>query len=216
MTETNQKRVAVLGASGSVGRRIVDRLLDKDLAVACQTRAADRLAHLSERAEIHAFDPRDANRLTEFLEKADAVIFALGTDTIGATTLFSDVTAALIPAMTQHRVQRLIAITGVGAGETRGHGGFFYDWIIFPLFTAKRYRDKERQEELIAESGLDWIIVRPAPFADASPAGELEVHTEICPKTRLTRITRDEVADFVVAQIDSDRYLKQRPFIGHA
>lgn len=216
MTETKQKRVAVLGASGSVGRRIVDRLLDRGLEVACQTRVADRLAHLSGRAEIHAFDPRDATRLTEFVEKADAVIFALGTENFGATTLFSDVTAGLIPAMTQHRVQRLIAITGVGTGETRGHGGFFYDWIVFPLFTAKRYRDKDRQEELIAESGLDWIVVRPAPFADASSPGELEVYTEIGPKTRLTRITRDEVADFVVAQLDSDRYLKQRPFIGHA
>ena len=56
-----------------------------------------------------------------------------------------------------------VAITGIGSGETRGHGGFIYDRIIYSLFTRNRYQDKTRQEALIATSELDWIIVRPAP-----------------------------------------------------
>ncbi len=216
MAKERKRRIAVLGASGTVGRRIVARLLDGDFDVVCQTRSADKLAQLAGRVQVHAFDPRDAARLSEFLSDTDAVIFALGTNTTGATTLFSDATAALITAMKERQVGRLIAITGVGAGETRGHGGFFYDWIIFPLFTRKRYQDKDRQESLIAASDLEWIIVRPAPFSERPVSGALEVHTEIKSETRLTRITRDEVADFVAAQLDSDRYLRQRPFIGHA
>jgi putative NADH-flavin reductase len=209
------KRIAVLGASGGVGRRVVDRLLARGAEVVCQTRNAATLADLAGRARARAFDPRDVQALAEFVSGADAVIFALGTDRIGATTLFSEVTAALIPAMRSGSVRRLIAITGVGAGETRGHGGFLYDRVIFPLFTRRRYTDKDRQEALIAESGLDWVIVRPAPFADRAAPGPLRVVTEIRPGTKLTWITRDEVADFVVAQPDSDRYIGQRPFIGH-
>lgn len=216
MAQERKRRIAILGASGTVGRRIVDRLLDGGFDVVCQTRSADKLAQLAGRVQIDAFDPRDAGRLSEFVSDTDAVIFALGTNTTGTTTLFSDAIAALITAMKEHQVGRLIAITGVGAGETRGHGGFLYDWIIFPLFTRRRYQDKDRQENLIAASDLDWIIVRPAPFSERLVSGSLEVHTEIKPETRLTRITRDEVADFVVAQLDSDRYLRQRPFIGHA
>lgn len=215
MIRKSTSRIAVLGASGTVGRRIVDRLLAAGHDVVCQTRTAAKLAHLAGRTEVHLFDPRDAGKIARFVEGADAVIFAVGTDTIGSTTLFSEVTAVLIPAMRAHGVRRLIAITGVGAGETRGHGGFLYDWIIFPLFTRNGYRDKNRQEELITASDLDWIIVRPAPYTERSVSGALEVHTEIKPQTRLTRITRDEVADFVVAQLNSDTYLRQRPFIGH-
>ena len=208
-------RIAVLGASGGVGRRIVERALDRGCDVVCQTRNAGKLANVAARVRVLAFDPRDAGKLGEFVGGADVVIFALGIDSAGATTLFSDVTGALIAAMKKEQVKRLIAVTGIGAGETRGHGGFLYDRIIFPLFTRKRYDDKNRQEALIAASGLDWIIVRPARFVEDDVTGPFEVHTRIAPSTVLRRVTRDEVAAFIVEQIDNDRYLRQRPFIGH-
>jgi putative NADH-flavin reductase len=215
MTHERKRRIAILGASGTVGRRIVDRLLEGGFDVVCQTRSAEKLAHLAGRAAIHTFDPRDSSQLSEFVSGADAVIFALGTDTMCATTMFSETTAALIEAMQKHGVRRLIAITGVGAGETRGHGGWLYDWIIFPLFTRNRYLDKNKQEELIAASDLDWTIVRPAPFTDRPAAGNLQVLTQIKPETSLTGITRDEVASFVVAQLDNELLVRQRPFVGH-
>jgi putative NADH-flavin reductase len=215
MADEAKKRIAVLGASGGIGRRIVRRALGQGYALTCQTRTAGKLADVAGSVEIHAFAPTDAAALGTFVKGADAVIFALGVDAPGATTLFSDATQALAAAMQKAGVKRLIAVTGVGAGETRGHGGFFYDRIIFPLFTRQRYADKDRQEALIAASELDWIIVRPAPFAEAAATGPLQVHTRIAPETVLRRITRDEVAAFVVAQIGDDRYLRQRPFIGH-
>jgi putative NADH-flavin reductase len=207
--------IAVLGASGGVGRRIVYRALDRGIDVACQTRNANKLTDVAGRVRVFAFDPRDTCKLGEFAGGAAAVIFALGVDTAGATTLFSDVTGALIAAMKREKVRRLIAVTGVGAGDTRGHGGFLYDRIVFPLFARKRYEDKDRQEALIAASGLEWILVRPAPFVRRAVTDPIEVHTRIAPRTVLRRVTRDEAAAFVVEQIDSDRYLRQRPFIGH-
>ncbi len=100
------------------------------------------------------------------------------------------------------------------AGETRGHGGFVYDKVIYPLFTKNRYQDKERQEKLIQNSGLDWIIVRPAPFREGGKPAPLTVVTNVQGVT-LRRISREEVALFVVAQLADDRYLRQTPFIGH-
>ncbi len=143
------------------------------------------------------------------------MVFALGVDSLGATTLFSDVTGKLLDAMVKEGVKRLIAITGVGAGETRGHGGFIYDWIIFPLFTRKRYADKDRQEKLICASELDWTIVRPAPFSERRVPAPLEVYKTVLPGMVLRRVTRDEVAAFVVDQFDCNDFLHERPFIGH-
>lgn len=208
------KRIAILGASGSVGRRIVDRLLDLGAAPVCQTRSADTLAEIAGKVEVQAFEPTDATALGRFVLGADAVIFALGLDRLGKTTLFSDTTAALIPAMETAGVRRLIVITGVGAGETRGHGGFVYDRIIYPLFTRHRYHDKDRQEALIEGSALDWTIVRPAPFAD-KVSGPLQVLTEIGPETKLTAITRDEVAQFILEDLQSGAHIGAKPFIGH-
>lgn len=215
MPETRQRRVAVLGASGGVGRHIVPRALARGWRVSGQTRHAGKLDHVADRVAVHAFDPRDGEALAGFVRGADAVVFALGVETGGKTTLFSDVTRALLDAMRSAGVPRLVVITGVGAGETRGHGGFVYDRLVFPLITRRRYADKDRQEALIAESDRDWIIVRPAPFAERVPDEPLRVHTRIERDTVLRRITRAEVAAFVVDQLDSDAYLRQRPFIGH-
>ncbi len=159
--------------------------------------------------------PTDAAALKTFCKGLDAVVFSLGVDTSARTMLFSDTTRGLIPAMHAAGARRLIAITGVGSGETRGHGGFLYDRIIFPLFTRHRYADKELQEKMIAQSGLEWVVIRPAPFATAAPAGALNVITEIRPDTRLTKVTRTEVARFTVEQLSNDSYLFQTPFIGH-
>lgn len=194
---------------------IVARALERDFIVACQTRDAAKLANISSRVEVSAFDPRDESALGKFIKNSDVVVFALGVDSLGPTTLFSDVTGKLLHAMVKEGVKRLIAITGVGAGETRGHGGFIYDWLVFPLFTRKRYADKDRQETLISFSELDWTIVRPAPFSERRVPGVLEIHKTVLPGTVLRHVTRDEVAAFVVDQFDSNDYLRERPFIGH-
>lgn len=208
-------RVGILGASGGVGRRIAERLIRRGTPVRCQTRTALHLADIAEQAEVCAFEPTDAAALRGFVRDCGAVVYALGIDRLGATTLFSASTAALIGAMQGEHVDRLIAVTGVGAGETRGHGGFVYDRIVFPLFTRPRYADKDAQEALIARSGLRWTIVRPAPFRSATPAGPLEAHATVADDTVLTGITRDEVAQFVIDELDHGRFIGERPFIGH-
>lgn len=210
-----RRTVAILGASGGVGKRIVRRALDSGFEVRCQTRDAARLAEFGDRIDVRVCEPTDQAALDELVRGVDAVVFAVGIGMSAPTTLFSRATEALVAAMSKAGVKRLVAITGVGAGETRGHGGFFYDWIVYPLFTRYRYLDKDRQEALIAASGLDWTIVRPALYSESRTKGPLQVVTEVTPSTVLRRISRDEVADFVVAQLDSNAYLRQRPFIGH-
>jgi uncharacterized protein YbjT (DUF2867 family) len=209
------RRIAVLGASGGVGRRVVERALARGWAVSAQTRDGAKLGALADRVQIVEGAPGDPACLRRLLAGADAVVFALGIDRGGATTVFSDTTRALLKAMAAEGVTRLVAVTGVGAGETRGHGGFLYDRIVFPLFTRKRYADKDRQEALIAASDTDWTIVRPAPFSERPATGPLQAVTGVRPETRLRRVTRDEVADFIVDALASGGYRHQRPFVGH-
>lgn len=208
-------RFLLLGASGGVGRRILVQGRTRGHTIRAQTRDATRLAGQPAGIEVVAADPTDASALRALVAGQEAVIVALGTAPGRQTTLFSNVTTKLIAAMAAEGVRRLIAITGVGAGETRGHGGFFYDRIIYPLFTRPFYEDKNRQERLIRESTLDWVLVRPAPFKATAGPTPLEILTEIRPDTALRRITRDEVASFVLDQLGNDRYLRKSVFIGH-
>lgn len=208
-------RLLVLGASGGVGRLFVEQALQHGHAVTAQTRRAAKLAGLADRVRIVEADPCDPAALEAAVEGQEAVLYALGTDRPGPTTLFSTSTGHLVEAMRRAGVRRLVAITGVGAGETRGHGGFFYDWLIFPLFTRRRYADKDRQEALIRASGLDWTIVRPAPFAREVPKGPLEIHDQVSPGLVLRRVTRAEVAGFVLGALSDPSTIGRTFFIGH-
>jgi putative NADH-flavin reductase len=208
-------RLLLLGASGGVGRCLLARGLERGHSIRAQTRDALRLADAPAGVEVVAADPTDATALRALVAGRQAVMMALGAAPGRRTTLFSDVTAKLIAAMQAEGTARLVAITGVGAGETRGHGGFVYDWLIYPLFTRPHYQDKDRQERLIRQSTLDWVVVRPAPFKERAGTTPFEAVTEVKPETRLTRITRDEVATFVLDQLTDDRYLRRPVFIGH-
>ena len=203
-------RVLVLGGTGRVGRLVVAGALARGHLVTVLARDA---AKAPSGAQVVQGNALDAAAVERAVSGQDAVVYALGSDGPGATTMFSDSTRVLLPAMARHGVRRLVTVTGIGAGETKGHGGFVYDWFIYPLFTRKIYADKDRQEAMIRASALDWIIVRPAPFR-GSPAGPLTVATDVTGVT-LSQITPAEVAAFVVDQLESDTYLRQTPFIGH-
>jgi putative NADH-flavin reductase len=204
-------RVLVLG-TGSIGRRIASQGLSRNYELTVFARQPRPLPS-SERLRVIQGDALDPVSVHAAVSGQQAVIYALGIVT-RRTTLFSDSTRILIDAMVSQGVRRLVAVTGVGAGETKGHGGFVYDRVVFPIFTKGIYEDKDRQEALIRSSTLDWVIVRPAPFKDRTPPGPLRVVTDIR-GTTLRGISRDEVAAFVLDQLESDRYLHQTPFIGH-
>ena len=207
-------RVLVLGATGGVGSLVVEEAVARGHDVRAQSRDAGRLAGLPPGAEAAEADPTDPARMAVLAQGCHAAIFALGVDRLGPTTLFSDATRALIAAMCAAGARRLVAITGVGAGETRGHGGWLYDRVIFPLFTKARYADKDLQEALLRDSSLDWTILRPAPFARRAGEGPLETHEAIPPDLALTNVTRAEVARCAVDLLDRPETIGRTLFFG--
>ena len=76
------------------------------------------------------------------------------------TRLFSVATRILVDAMEATAIKRLICVTGLGAGDSRGHGGLLYNAAL-SLFLGRIYADKDAQEWIIRRSSLDWTIARP-------------------------------------------------------
>ena len=207
-------KVLILGAAGSVGQHIVRGGIERGHDLTALVRSPEKLKAWESRVRIVKGDALDKDALEQAVRGQDASIYALGTKTIGRTTLFSESTRILIDAMERSKVKRLVCITGVGAGETKGHGGFLYDRILFPLITKRVYEDKDVQEGLIQKSSLDWVLVRPAMFREGTVSGKLVAVTDVRGVT-LTRVSRAEVAAFLLDQLTDDRYLRKAVFIGH-
>jgi uncharacterized protein YbjT (DUF2867 family) len=159
----------------------------------------------------------DSSTIRSVLEGVDVVVQTLGVDIaprsiFERTTLFSQSTRILVDAMKIADVKRLIAVTGLGAGDSRGHGGLLYDAVVFPLFLKRVYDDKDVQEWIIRSSGLDWTIVRPGLLTNRPASGRYRILTA-AHDWRFGLISRADVADFIVRQIEDRALIHATPLL---
>ncbi len=115
-------------------------------------------------------------------------------------SLFSEATQILLQARNKVPFDRLIAVTGFGAGESRTRISLFQQ-VPFQLIFSRAYDDKSRQEELIKECSTNWTIARPGILTNGPRSGKYKVlihphqwHNGI--------ISRADVADFLIRSID--------------
>ncbi len=212
-TGTRPTRILVLGATGGTGRLIVNQALARGYEVTALVRSLEKAGELKG-AKLLVGDARNENDLRKALTGQDAVISALGTPAspFKEVTLLSTATRALVGAMQAEGVSRLVAITGMGAGDSVGHGGFAFDRLIFPLLLRNVYADKNRQEAIIRDSGLDWVLVRPSVLNDKPGRGSVRAMEDLSSFQGGT-ISRDDVASFVLDQIEAGTWKHRSPLI---
>ena len=201
MTQT----LLILGATSGIGALCVKNALSRGLQVRGFARSAEKMP-AQDGLEAFAGDARKAEDVTRALDGVDGVIYALGVKERLSMlwekeSLFSETTATLIDAMRVAGVARLVAVTGFGAGRSRsamsslekaGH------WAIL----GRPYADKDRQEELIVDSGLDWTIARPVILTKGTSDKPVQVLRDpkdwrngLVPRAGVARYLVDAVVD---------------------
>ena len=207
----------VIGASQGIGLETVKCALAGGHDVRAFARGAAGIAIDDASLTRITGDALDPASVAGAVAGADAVIQALGAPktalaVLAGTTLFSKATRILIDAMKAAGVRRLVTVTGMGAGDSRGHGGFLYDALMFPLVLKRIYDDKDVQEQIVQASGLDWTIVRPGGLTRGPATGRYQVLTDPA-KWRAGFISRKDVADFLAKQVADRTYVDQTPLL---
>jgi putative NADH-flavin reductase len=209
--------VLVIGASRGIGRETVKRALADGHHVRALARSMPVIPVDRPKLEKIKGDALNSTIIMRAVSGVDAVIQALGESKdpqglLCGTTLFSKATRVLIDAMHATNVTRLLAVTGLGAGDSRGHAGFLYDKIVFPLLLKRIYDDKDVQEQMIKTSGLDWTIVRPGLLTNGPATGTARVLTD--PEDwRAGCISRADVADVLVRETLERRFVGKTPLL---
>jgi hypothetical protein len=108
--------------------------------------------------------------------------------------------------------QLLIAVTGVGTGDSKGHGGFVYDFLFYPIVLRRMYADKDRQERIIKNNLNRWIIVRPGFLNNGPRTGCYRALTDLR-GIHGGKISRADVADFILSQAKSPQFIGQTPLL---
>ncbi len=93
--------------------------------------------------------------------------------------------------------------------------GLYYTLFVIPFITFFYFRDKERQERYIKQSSLDWIIVRPGQLTNGRKRGTYRHGLDIGSILLTVRISRADVADFMLKQLTDDSYLRKTPGVAY-
>jgi putative NADH-flavin reductase len=207
--------VLVVGGSSGIGLETVRLALKKGHRVRAFARSASGIDLEHDQLEKFDGDALDAASVAEALDGVDAVVVALGIKlgpgtVFGGTTLFSESTKILIPAMEKQGVDRLLAVTGYGAGDS-GETMNPINRIGFNAVFARIYADKSKQEDMIKASSLRWTIARPVVLIGGA-CGNYKVRAEP-DEFRMGVISRSSVADFLVTEIEEPQYVHQAPVL---
>jgi len=217
-------KVIIFGATGPTGRELVARALEKGHDVTAFARNPKGLGMEEEEGfRIVTGDALQPKTVDRAMKGQQAVLCAIGPRAHTGTgetpsNVCSVATRHIIEAMEHTGTKRLVTLSSVGVGDSRGkrQAGMFFGLLqeafIVPLFLKAQFKDKELQEEYVRDSSVDWVIVRPTSLVDRPATGKFQVAKN--GETVPGRISRADVAAFMVDQLTSNEHLKQAPVIG--
>jgi uncharacterized protein YbjT (DUF2867 family) len=193
-------RLVVFGATGSIGRHLVEQALASGHEVTAFSRSARTPSDAGGSLRILRGDVLAPDAVAQAVAGQQAVLCSLGAGLKGRVR--AEGTSNIVAAMRHHGAKRLVCQTTLGVGDSWSNLNFRWKYVMFGLLLRAAYRDHVRQEEIVRRSGLDWTIVRPSAFTDAPADGP--VRSAFPPGTRDLALTvpRAEVARFMLSLID--------------
>ncbi len=202
-------RLVVFGSTGGTGRELVRQALALGHEVTAFARRPEALGIVHERLRVVEGDALRQDSVEGAVEGQEAVLSALGTRNLfKPITLLSRSAELILGAMTHRGMRRLIVETSLGVGDSRGQLGPIGNLAI-RLFLARIYADKERQEAIIARSGLDWTITRPARLTNGPLTGRYRTWSGAVPGPGQVHISRADVAHLMLSVLRSTETYKR-------
>ena len=208
-------KLIVVGSTGGTGRELLKQALDQGHRVVAQARDQKKLDDIKHASlQVVRGDVLDPAAVEGAVAGQEAVLCAIGAGA-GRTTLREDGTRNIIRAMEKTGVQRLICLSSLGVGDSRTNLSFFTRYIIVGVFLRHAFADHDRQEAGVRRSALDWTIVRPPHLVEGPRTGAY-LHGFPATDRRIKgRISRADVADFMLKQLTDDTYVRQTPGVSY-
>jgi putative NADH-flavin reductase len=208
-------KLTVFGSTGRTGRELLAQALDQGHDVVACARTPAKIDDMNhERLRVVQGDVLDPAAVGDAIAGQQAVLFAAGTGP-ERTTLREDGTRIVVEAMGKAGVRRLICLSSLGVGDSRANLGFFTKYVIVSVYLRHAFADHERQEAIVKRSALDWIIVRPPHLTDGPHTGAYRHGFPPNDKQIAGKISRADVADFMLKQLTDDTYLRQTPGVSY-
>lgn len=195
-------RLAILGATGRIGRHVLEQATESGHDVRVLVRNPDRLGPLATRVEAVVGCVDDPEAVDRVIGGADVVISAVGPDrnTADQVDRLRTGMEATVAAMRRHGVRRIVNLSGAGISAA-GDRKPFIDRIVTRIVRRLARHvvgAKQAEYDVLAASDLEWVAVRPALVTD----GQLTARYVAGPDALRpgARISRADIAHLMLAQ----------------
>jgi uncharacterized protein YbjT (DUF2867 family) len=208
-------KIAVFGATGNTGSRVVDAALARGFEVNALVRDPTRVPQKHTRLTVLQGAPTVAEDVAACVRGTDAVVHCLGVGGKGdgkPTTLISDSVKAALIAMEEAQVPRIVCMSNLGAG---GSGPWWFNRLLIPLFVRwlrPLIDDKDRMEAALRASRVEWVSVRLVGITEG-PAKP--TRTSADGRGLGMSITDASVAEFLLDQVQGTAFLRQTPSLSN-
>ncbi|MEJ3405740.1 SDR family oxidoreductase [Rathayibacter sp. YIM 133350] len=206
--------IALFGATGKTGRRVLSRALEAGHDVRALVRDPAKLAMTHERLAVIRGDVLDAATVDEVVAGCSAVLSLFGQVPGSPRTLQTDGTRNIVEAMKRHGIRRIVTLSGGGLrADGKDEPGIADHIIRFLLKTLSGHvlADAEGHLAVLRSSGLDWTVVRAPRLTEAPGKGSYRVGWVGAGSS--TKISRDDLAAFIMTQVEDTAFAQQMPFV---
>jgi putative NADH-flavin reductase len=131
------------------------------------------------------------------------------------TTVISDGTRNIVRAMERAGIKRFVCESSLGVGDSKWRMGAIHNLVAIPLFLRNVFADKEAQEQIIASSTLEWVIVRPTALTNGAQRNVYRAGPDVGNWLVPSRISRSDVAAFMLEQLTGAEYLRKTPGLAY-
>ncbi len=208
--------VIVFGSTGTIGKHLIKQSLEKGFQVTAFCRDRKKLSELNHPNLIKEVgDVFNINDVAKAVKGQDVVIITLGSGKNRKSIVRSEGTKNIISAMKTNGLSRLICQSTLGTGDSNNNLNFFWKHIMFGWFLKQVFLDHELQEKYVRESNLNWTIIKPAAFTDGEKTGNYLHGFSTNDKSIKLKISRADVADFILKQITNKSYLLKTPGLSY-
>lgn len=204
----NGKRVLVFGATGNTGRQITAGAIARGHQVTAFVRRPERLGETDQRLAIVKGDvTTDLEVVARAIRGQEVVISSLGRGlSLRSHGLIAQSVRIVVPIMEREGVRRLIFISAFGVGDSFRDAPPFMR-LMFRVMLHSIYADKAIGEETVRGSTLDWTLVQPVQLTSGPRSGYRA--GERLPIRGFLRVSRADVADFIVEQVGDPTFLRK-------
>nr|WP_228046182.1 NAD(P)H-binding protein [Saccharopolyspora sp. HNM0983] len=189
--------MAVFGATGATGRQVLQQALAAGHAVTAVARDPAALDGTHPQLRVVRGDVAEPGQLGAAVDGADAVVSALGSrDRTRPAGVYSAGTAAVLAAMREAGVRRIVAVTAeplIAEQDKTALERLVVHPLLHRVFGAV-YADMRRMEHVLADSDAEWTVLRPPRLTDRAGTGRYRTAIDE-PLPRARSLPRADLAD---------------------